>query len=327
MQLTYRPGFPADPASLGCAALLLGTSNERYFDAARRQAEYLVKRATRFTINDTHSAISHRDDPPQLWGDFVYMVPPFLASYGVATHDDSFLDEAVLQCQLYRDVLTTSILIEGDESDSYDENATCKGLWMHVASHPTKLPSDVCCNDPGVWLTSNAWAVAGITRVLATLLKWNPPQSIKENFDYNHFLLRKNEILVNILLEMLKCVIDQSRDHDSGLLKNYLDGGWYKNAVYAYGDAAGTAMMAAAVYRLAVLLPETFATPTYLHWADTNRRAVTSHVGSGGRVGPVADVNHVPSRGPRRHTSEGQSMVVLMFSAWRDCRRSGICND
>lgn len=325
MQLTCCTGSPADPASLGCAALLLGTSDERYFEAAHRQAEYLLRRSTRFTINDTNSAISHRDDPPQLWGDFVYMVPPFLALYGVATHDVSFLDEAVLQCQLYRDVLGTSIIFEDDENDG--NGATCKGLWMHIASHPVKLPQDVCCTDPNVWLTSNAWAVAGITRVLATLVKWNPPQTIQENFDYNQFLLEKTHILVSILLEMLNCVMDQTRDHDSGLLKNYLDGRWYKHAPYPYGDAAGTALMASAVYRLAVLLPETFATPGYLDWADTNRRAVSSHIGSQGRVGPVADVSHVPSRGPKRHTSEGQSMVVLMFSAWRDCRQIGICND
>jgi rhamnogalacturonyl hydrolase YesR len=247
------------------------------------------------------------------------MVPPFLASYAVATHDVGYLEEAVRQCRLYGDVLGTNVILEN--------GTTCRGLWMHIASQPSKLPQDVCCTDSNVWLTSNAWAVAGITRVLATILKWSPPQPIQKNFDYHKFSQHNTQILVSILIKMLNCVMGQARDNDSGLLKNYLDGSSSDSAQYAYGDTAGTALMASAVYRLAVLLPDTFGTFEFLDWANTNRRAVSSHVDGQGKVSPVADVSHVPSREPAEQTSEGQSMVLLMYSAWRDCRRIGICGD
>ncbi|KAK5054676.1 hypothetical protein LTR84_001568 [Exophiala bonariae] len=312
-------GSPADPASLGCAALLIGTNDATYFAAARRQAQYLLGRATRFTINDTHSAISHRDEPSELWGDFVYMVPPFLAAFAVATQDFQILDEAVRQCRLHDEVLGTHITLE--------DGSVCIGLWRHIASRPAQLPRGVCCSDDNVWLTSNAWAVAGITRVLATLLKWKPTEIDRRNVNYEEFSQDSTQILVDILIKMIKCAMHQARDEGSGLLKNYLDGRSSASAPWAYGEAAGTALMASAVYRLAVLLPDTFATSEFLGWANTIRKAVLSHVDSLGNVSPVADVSHIPSKEPAEQTSEGQSMVLLMYSAWRDCRESGVCGD
>lgn len=247
------------------------------------------------------------------------MVPPFLASYAVATQEIGYLEEAVRQCRLYSDVLVTNVVLEN--------GATCRGLWMHIASQPSTLPHDVCCTDSNVWLTSNAWAVAGITRVLATILKWSPPQPTQKNLDYHEFLRHNTQVLVVIITKMLNCMMGQARDPQSGLLKNYLDGSSSVSAQYAYGDTAGTALMASAVYRLAVLLPGTFGTYEFLDWANSNRRVVLSHVDSHGKVSPVADVSHVPSREPVEQTSEGQSMVLLMYSAWRDCRNVGICGD
>ena len=116
-----------------------------YFEAARRQAQNLRYNATRFRLNATHAAISHRDDPTQLWGDFVYMVPPFLAYFGVATSDMPFMQEAVQQCELYAQVLETDITLSS--------GASCAGLWKHIVSQPAELEPDVCCSDPYVWLT------------------------------------------------------------------------------------------------------------------------------------------------------------------------------
>ena len=247
------------------------------------------------------------------------MVPPFLAAYAVATRNFEVLDESVRQCRLYSDVLGTNITLK--------DGSTCMGLWRHIASQPAQLPRGVCCTDPNVWLTSNAWAVAGITRVLATVLKWKPAEIVQQNFDYEQISRHNTQALVNILIKMLKCVISQARDEGSGLVKNYLDGRSSASAQWAYGDAAGTALMASAIYRLAVLLPDTFARSEFLSWANTVRGAVLSHVDSHGRVSPVADVSHVPSEEPAEQTSEGQSMVLLMYSAWRDCRHSEVCGD
>ena len=138
-------GSPADPASLGVSALLLSCHDQSYFEAAQRQAQYLKNNATRFRLNSGHSALSHRDSPPQLWGDFVYMVPPFLAYYGVATGDSSFMQEAVRQCELYAQILETDIILPNGTS--------CVGLWRHIVSQPAELEPDVCCSDPYVWFT------------------------------------------------------------------------------------------------------------------------------------------------------------------------------
>lgn len=138
-------GSPADPASLGVAALLLSCHDQSYFAAAQRQAQYLKNNATRFRLSATHAAMSHRDDPPQLWGDFVYMVPPFLAYYGVAIGDLSFMQEAVRQCELYTQILATDIILPNGTS--------CVGPWRYIVSHPAELEPDVCCSDPYVWLT------------------------------------------------------------------------------------------------------------------------------------------------------------------------------
>ncbi|KAK5028302.1 hypothetical protein LTS07_006393 [Exophiala sideris] len=287
--LTDGEGSPSDPASLGTAALLLSTHDVTYFEAAKRQADYLVDSATRFYINDSASAISHRDEPPELWGDFVYMVPPFLAYYGVKTQDLRFLEEAVRQCQLYNEVLRTEVTLETGQ--------TCHGLWRHIVSDPAVLPDGTCCMDQGVWLTSNAWAVAGMTRVLATLSKWRPRSgSSISAAEYARFRDEGTKRLLDILTTMLQCTIRQARDSPSGLLKNYLDGSSHPTAECAFGDTAGTALMAAAVYRLAVLFPDMFATPRFLDWADTNWRAVLKHVDSDGTVGHVADVSHIPIR-------------------------------
>ncbi|KAJ9609739.1 hypothetical protein H2200_006067 [Cladophialophora chaetospira] len=316
--LTDGEGSAADPASLGTAAVLLSYHDRSYLEAARRQAEYLLTKGKRFRINATHSAISHREDIPELWGDFIYMVPPFLAYYGVATKDIGYLEAAVAQCQLYSDVLSTNIALEDGQS--------CRGLWRHIVSDPPNLEPGVCCTDPDVWLTSSAWAVAGMTRVLATITHWQPPpKSSLSQPEYIKFQATSRTTLINLIASMLQCTRNQARDEGSDLLKNYLDGVSHQSAAWAYGDAAGTALMAAAVYRLAVLLPETYGVPLWLKWADQSRRAVARHIDENGVVSPVADVGHVPSKSPAKRTSEGQSMVVLMFSAWRNCVDAGVC--
>ncbi|EEB95616.1 hypothetical protein MPER_05381, partial [Moniliophthora perniciosa FA553] len=59
----------------------------------------------------------------------------------------TLFSEAVEQCKLYREVLISRSL----------------KLWKHIVGnlHP----------DPGLWSTGNAWAAAGMTRVLATVLR------------------------------------------------------------------------------------------------------------------------------------------------------------
>lgn len=315
---THFLGSPADPASLGVSALLLSGIDKKFLRAAERQANYLINFATKLVINSTHSAISHRDEPPELWGDFVYMVPPFLAYYGVAKNDQYYLEETLRQLSNYNLVLQTNVSIDG--------NGGCIGLWKHIVSQPYSLDYDICCSDTGTWLTSNAWAVAGMTRVLATIMRWQPPDSRAGAADaYSQFQSKALKEIDRIIQSILFCTMKQARDPETGLIRNYLDGSQHPSAEYAFGDVAGTALMSSAVYRLAVLQPSIFGGSSHLSWANQNRKAVLKFVDCNGKVSQVADIHHVPSMIVANETSEAQSMVILMYSAWRDCKAADIC--
>jgi hypothetical protein len=127
----------ADPASIGVAVVLAnwtgqGSDGLNYSVAASNQFEYLLTSAPK----TGDGAISHRNEQVQLWyvhrsffiirihtrdciirSDSVYMVPPFLAYYGVITGNQSAISGAYNQCKLYRDYLR-------------DDNAS--GLWKHI---------------------------------------------------------------------------------------------------------------------------------------------------------------------------------------------------
>lgn len=128
-----QDGSAADPASLGVAVLLAnwtGLSSSDgldYAGAAQDQLNYLLNEVPR----TSDGAISHRVSQVQLWSDFVYMVPPFLAYYGVLTDNQTLVREAYNQIKLYRDYLR-------------DDGAN--GLWKHVLLGSSG-------NDEGHWST------------------------------------------------------------------------------------------------------------------------------------------------------------------------------
>jgi rhamnogalacturonyl hydrolase YesR len=121
--------------------------NPTYATAASEQLDYLLQDAPRAP----NGAISHRASQVQLWDDFIYMAPPFIAYYGAlqyagpGSEGDQLLQTAYEQIKLYREVL-------------FDQDVC---LWRHIA-----LGNGT---DPTHWATGNAWAVAGMLRVLATI--------------------------------------------------------------------------------------------------------------------------------------------------------------
>lgn len=78
------------------------------------------------------------------------MVPPFLATYGAFTNNQTLLQIAYDQCRLYRDRLRRPV---GNGA-----------LWAHIQGGTGNL-------DPGLWATGNGWAAYGMLRVLATIRK------------------------------------------------------------------------------------------------------------------------------------------------------------
>ena len=136
-------------AGIGVSVLLrnwtLGDNGDTTFaTAAEEQLDYLLNVAPRAP----NGAISQRESQVQLWADFVYMAPPFIAYYGALEGEydcQTLLQTAYDQVRLYREVL-------------YDADV---GLWRHIALGDG--------TDPTHWATGNAWAAAGMLRVLATI--------------------------------------------------------------------------------------------------------------------------------------------------------------
>jgi rhamnogalacturonyl hydrolase YesR len=121
-------------------AYLTHLQGGNYAQAAADQLTFLLSEAPK----TSPGAISHRADEVQLWSDFIYMVPPFLAYYGVMTNNNTLVEEAYNQIRLYRDVLL-------DDT----------GMWQHIRMGGFE--------DMGHWSTGNGWAAMGMLRVLATI--------------------------------------------------------------------------------------------------------------------------------------------------------------
>jgi rhamnogalacturonyl hydrolase YesR len=213
------------------------------------------------------------------------MVPPFLAYYGAYTDDESMMREAVRQCRLYCGML-------GMEN----------GLWKHIVSVGDKVPGEREEDDAGAWCTSNGWAAAGMARVLATIRHSRFAGQLREE--------------QSSLVEMIEGIVSGAMGEDtdsSGLLRNYLgDESWW-------AEVAGTALLAATVFRMAVLEPAVFEI-RYTNWALQKMTTAGQHIDEEtGIAAPVVNAlkesQRTPLDGPN---PEGQAFVVLMYAAWRD---------
>ncbi|KAI9439008.1 glycoside hydrolase family 105 protein [Lactarius indigo] len=328
--LVLRDGSAGDPASIGIAVLIAnwtGLGGENYAGAATAQVEYLFGPGVPKTED---GAISHRVSEVQLWSDSVYMVPPFLAYYGITTRNQSMLQEAYNQVKLYR---------------SYLRDTSAGGLWQHIV-----LGADG--TDSGHWSTGNAWAAAGMLRVLGTLKS----SSFSRNF--------KGQIkdLGNWVAEIHSAMYPNLQDN--GLFKNYADG----NSTDNFDDASSSALLAATVYRLALLTgnkkfvreaertraalfaanatsavplgvpvvttssthstprpssttPSSTASAPGSEQTASNSFADTPHFTVDGWLAPVVDPLNYAVEGAQ--SPEGQAFTLMLESAWRDWSAAG----
>jgi rhamnogalacturonyl hydrolase YesR len=246
--------------------------------------EQAVQRQMHVLLEQTprweNGAISHRIKSPELWSDSIYMVPPFLAYLACMKRDSSLLIEAARQCTLYREVLRSS-----------------SGLWMHIAS------SGSC--DCGLWSTGNGWAAIGMTRVLALL------KCCSKNGEEQVTLQTWIATMESSILEILQAATEAER-HDGGLLSNYInDRSWF-------GENAGTAALAAAIFRIASL-SSARTTAEMLRWALSCRKTVFDHISKhDGAVSPVVNPLNTQDRKPATSSAEGQAFVLLLEAAHRD---------
>jgi rhamnogalacturonyl hydrolase YesR len=177
------------------------------------------------------------------------------------------------------------------------------GLWRHIAGSRT---------DAGSWSTGNGWVLGGIARVLATMKHW--PISA----DWTS----EQRMLTQYAREIIDGAIELGPEAKSGLLRNYI------STPSSFPEAAGSAMITANIYRLAVLAPSVFATSQYLNWADARRSAVVKAIGSNGIMAPVINPYKYTENAPYGQVSpEAQSFGLLLYTAYRDCICSSYCKE
>ncbi|KAF8970087.1 hypothetical protein BDZ97DRAFT_1791881 [Flammula alnicola] len=318
--LSDGDGAVGDPASLGVSAVLLGKTDETFAQAAKAEAQWVLEQAPRWW----NGAISHRVQYAELWADFVYMAPPFLAYYGVATNNASVLHTAVEQCLLYRQILIANTTVSS-ASPPTTHPTPAYGLWTHILG-PVNF-------DPGLWSTGNAWAAAGTMRVLATLVK--APSSLfksegSSTLASTTWKIQATASLVHSIREILDGAIRAPAD--GGLLRNYLDDTTW------FGETSGSALLASVAYRLATLSSSRFSllgsaslskaeVQDYVAWAERIRATfgTDSHITTNGTATPAVNPLGWGDRAPYTAGSpEGQNFVVLMYAAWRDCVRAGV---
>lgn len=83
-----------------------------------------------------------------------------------------------------------------------------------------------------------------------------PNDSIIDLEAYQSLVAESRASLIGLVTRMLDCLISQSRDEKSGLVKNFVDGDETPAAEWAFGDAAKTTLNTSAIYRPVVLVPE-----------------------------------------------------------------------
>ncbi|KAF5318467.1 hypothetical protein D9619_010640 [Psilocybe cf. subviscida] len=315
--LSDGDGAAGDPASLGVSAVLLGKTNATFAAAATAEAEYLVSQVPRFW----NGAISHRALYAELWADSMYMVPPFLAYYGVATNNASFLQTAVQQVSLYRDILIANTTAGAVSPPStHSPNAT--GLWTHILGPVS--------TDPGIWSTGNAWAAGGATRVLATLVK-APSTLFTGKPSPAHPTEQWRAQGVASLVKVISDILDGATraQLDSGLLHSYIDDPTW------FGEISGSSLLAATAYRLTTLSNEgllgksTLSKATaakYISFAEGIRTTLATgdHIVNGTATPAINPLNWFDHTPFTTGSPEGNNFVVLLYAAWRDCVLAGV---
>ncbi|KAJ7122819.1 hypothetical protein C8R44DRAFT_784628 [Mycena epipterygia] len=283
--LSDGDGAVGDPASLGVSAVLLGKTNAIYANAVKEEVNYITKIAPRFS----NGAISQRSDVPELWADFMYMAPPFLAYAAADAKNLDLLHEVYVQCGLYRQVLQSG-----------------GRVWKHIIGPQSQ--------DTGLWSTGNGWAAAGMTRVLATIIK--APVAASASW---------RSVAITDLTRWIQEILDGAMGFsmEDRLLRNYLND--TSGDGHGFGEISGSTMLAAVAYRMAVLRPSNFG-HKYISWADGIRTTMALHITSTGIATPAVNPLNWGDTTPFTAGSpEGNNFVVLMYAAWRDCILLKVC--
>ncbi|KAG7528599.1 hypothetical protein FFLO_06053 [Filobasidium floriforme] len=303
--ILVEDGAAGDPASLGTHCLTVANHLSMLSEAdygldsaeewklmhdlqiaAIQEMRFLLEHAPK----TEDGAISHRIGHVSLWADFIYMVPPFMATYALSfpAKDNSaygssgpkvYLDQAYNQCRLHRQYL----------------KKPTSGLWRHIVLGGEKVGGDRKV-DPWAWSTSNGWVAAGLIRTRQIFLQSpNAAQMESETEDLLHWTLE---------------IMDETVKHQtpSGMIRTYID------EEHMPEESCGTALLAYVGFRLATIRGKR---DDYIPFALRARDAVLAKVDpASGALTQVCDI--CDERMMREQSAEGQAFVVLMEAAHRD---------
>lgn len=283
-------GASLDSASCGEGALIgsliyEGFQNNKPIDDAywgkgvTKQFNYLQTNVSR----SKSGAISQRAAPGviQAWSDGAYMLPPFLAQYGLMTNNRSLVNEAYDQLRLYRNLL---MFRDGPGKD----------LWGHIRSIEKRAPKWI---DRRAWLTGNGWATAGMLKVAATI----------RQSQFAAELHTQHDNLIN-WAEASIIAADKFFDPNLSLYHNVV------NDTKTFADASGSALMAYSAFRLAGLDKNKDHTQN----AEKIYQKLRNSFDPMGAFVKVHTVNELNTNTPAPTSSESLSFLIMLQSARRD---------
>ncbi|GAA5944324.1 uncharacterized protein JCM15063_006559 [Sporobolomyces koalae] len=267
------------------ASSVQGATKEVVEEKVENQLEAILQKTPR----TSDGAISHRSQSTELWSDFVYMVPPFLAYYGVTSRNTSLLDAAYTQCRLYRQYLLSPSI----------------GLWKHIVLGNTP--------DLGLWSTGNGWAANGMLRVAAAL----------QNSDYKKDYASETQDLLSWTREIVEATWQQPQRN--GLLYNYLNETTsFAECAGTASLAAATfrlSQLSSNYTKSSALTAAESAYQTLLTSHVSSPQGVLSPV-----VNPMdfsSKLSNVKSDGSGNVSPEGEAFVLLLESARREWIEGG----
>lgn len=256
-------------------------TNGYWGGAAKRQLDYLQRNVSK----SSNGALSQRAvaNQVQLWSDTVYMGPPFFAQYGLMTNNRELLQYAYTQVELLHNALALP-------------SGTGKGLWGHILNYTNVAQPRWI--DQRAWLTGNAWAAAGMLRVLAALEQSTFASSFSSETD-------NIKAWIDELLSAAYNSVDAS-----GLLHNVV------NDTRTFLDGSGSALLAYSVFRLGSM--------------DPSKRGLISHAETaygtlqnsldpyGSYTNDILTVNELNTNSPGATSTESLAFLALLAAARRD---------
>ncbi|WFD42617.1 hypothetical protein MPSI1_001263 [Malassezia psittaci] len=256
-------------------------SNGYWGGAVTRELDYLMRDVSR-SSNGVLSQRAARGDI-QIWSDQTYMGPPFFATYGLMTNNATLFEYAFDQIGGIRNAL---LLRQGPG----------KGLWGHIMNYTNiYVPHWI---DERAWLTGNAWAAAGLLRVMAAA-----------QHSSNQTVQQKGQGLSANVEEILNAAFPFI-DQNSGLFHNVV------NDTSTFLDGSGSALMGYAVFRLGSMVPSS---RTHIDMAEKTYQTLQKSLDPYGTyTNGILTVNELSSGSPGATSTESLAFLALLASARRD---------